>query len=415
MPLTDIAIRKARPTDKTQRLFDAGGLYLEVAPSGGKWWRLKYRIDGKEKRISLGTFPAVGLKEAREARDRARSDLAANRDPSVVKQQAREERQTKAARVFRTVATQWLAHRASAWSAGTLASITASFENHVYPRIGDLPVDDVNPKHVREVVKAIESTGASETAGRVFQRIRAVYRHAIAHDLAKEDPTYPLKPMEIFQPRITQHRASLPEADMPGFLRTLATYEGDPSTKLALELLILTAVRPGELRGIRYSEIDEERAMWRIPAARMKMKTEHLVSLSRQALAVIEKAKALNDGSDLLFPSPFYPGKPLSDGTLNSALARLGYKGRTTAHGFRTVFSTSANEASWRPDVIERQLAHEERDAVRAAYNRAQWLEERRELMQWWADRVDEWKHHTGATIPRTRRKKQEKDSHQGS
>ncbi|MEY8689360.1 MAG: tyrosine-type recombinase/integrase [Leptothrix sp. (in: b-proteobacteria)] len=392
MALTDIAIRKARPLDKTQRLFDAGGLYLEVAPSGGKWWRLKYRIDGKEKRISLGTFPAVSLKEAREARDRARSDIAAGRDPSIVKRQARHERQAKAERVFETVARQWLVHRASAWTVGTLAMIRASFENHVFPHIGALPVDEVEPRQVREVVKSIEAAGASETAGRVFQRIRAVYRYAIANDLAKEDPTYPLKPMEIFKPRITTHRASLPEADMPVFLRNLHAYEGDPRTQMALELLILTAVRPGELRGIRFSEIDEQGPIWRIPGARMKMKSEHLVSLSRQALTLIQKAKPFSDGSDLLFPSPYYPGKPLSDGTLNSALARLGYKGRTTAHGFRTVFSTAANEAGWRPDVIERQLAHEERDAVRAAYNRAQWLDERRSLLQWWADKIDEWR-----------------------
>lgn len=392
MPLTDILIRRARPSGKTQRLFDAGGLYLEIAPSGGKWWRLKYRIAGKEKRISLGTFPQVGLKEAREARDRAKVDIAAQRDPSELKQRERHEQQVRTARIFEAVARRWLEHREPAWTKQTLAMIEASLTNHVFPRIGATPIDEVEPRVVRAVVKEIEASGAAETAGRVFQRIRAIYRYAIAHDLTATDPTYSLKPAEIFKPRQTRHRASLPEAAMPAFLRTLATYDGDPRTKMALELLILTAVRPGELRGIRSEEIDEKRWLWRIPGARMKMKSEHLVPLSTQALALIAKARAFGDGSSLLLPSPFYPGKPLSDGTLNSALARLGYKGQTTAHGFRTVFSTAANEAGWRADVIERQLAHEERDQVRAAYNRAQWLEERTRLMQWWADLIDRWR-----------------------
>jgi integrase len=391
MSLTDLAIRKARPAAKTQRLFDSGGLYLEIAPSGGKWWRLKYRIAGKEKRISLGTFPAVGLREAREARDRARSDLAAQRDPSELKRAARREQTERIDHAFEAIARQWLAHRSSGWSQRTRTLIEASLTNHVFPLIGAVHIAEIQPNTVREVVKSVEATGAAETAGRVFQRIRAVYRFAIAHDLTESDPTYPLKPAEIFKPRQTRHRAALPESDMPEFLKALAAYEGDPRTKLALKLLILTAVRPGELRGIHASEVDEKRALWRIPAARMKMKTEHLVPLSRQALDVIKQTEDLQDESGLLLPSPYYPGKPLSDGTLNSALARLGFKGRTTAHGFRTVFSTAANEAGWRADVIERQLAHEDRDEVRSTYNRAQWLEERRKLMQWWGDTVFAW------------------------
>ncbi|WP_246294776.1 tyrosine-type recombinase/integrase [Piscinibacter koreensis] len=179
---------------------------------------------------------------------------------------------------------------------------------------------------------------------------------------------------------------------MPAFLHELDRYQGDPSTKAALELLILTAVRPGELRGARWREVDLARALWRIPAERMKMAAEHLVPLSMQALAVLARVKRVEGADDLVFPSPFYPGKPLSDGTLNSALVRLGYKGRMTAHGFRTLFSTCANEAGWNSDVIEKQLSHEERDDVRGAYNRAQWVAERVKLMQWWANRLDEFR-----------------------
>jgi integrase len=247
----------------------------------------------------------------------------------------------------------------------------------------------VQPRDIREAVQAIESRGASETAGRVFQRLRAVYRYAVAHELTDNDPTYPLKPSEILKPRRTTHRASLSERDVPGFLAKLDKYEGDPATRMALELLMLTATRPGELRGARWEEIDERGALWRIPAERMKMKTEHTAPLSGQALRVLRAMRKISGSDAMVFPSPFYPGKPLSDGTLNSALARLGYKGITTAHGFRTLFSTSANEAGWNSDIIEKQLAHEERDEVRGAYNRAQWLPERTKLMQWWADRLD--------------------------
>lgn len=287
MALTDIAIRKARPSTKTQRLFDAGGLYLEIAPSGGKWWRLKYRVAGREKRISLGTFPAVGLKEARDARDRAKAELAANRDPSELKRQAKQEAVLSRERAFEAVAKLWLGHRSTAWSGRTLAMITASLENHVYPAIGGIAVDEVEPKAVRDVVKAIESAGSAETASRVFQRIRAIYRYAIAHDIATKDPTYPLKPAEIFKPRQVRHRASLSEGEMPALLKKISALDSEPRTHYALELLILTAVRPGELRGMRTDEVDEARALWRIPAARMKMKTvydrgaSHLIAVVR--------------------------------------------------------------------------------------------------------------------------------------
>lgn len=390
MPLTDATVRAAKPAEKVQRLFDARGLYLEVAPSGGRWWRLKYRVAGKEKRISLGVYPDVSLAAAREARDEARKLLAAGTDPSVRRQADKAAQRAAALHTLEPVARAWLKHRAPTWTPGTLDAITSSLENHVFPKLGDRPVKDVQPRDVRDVVQAIEATGAAETAGRVFQRLRAIYRYAVAHDLCDTDPTYPLKPGEILKPRRVQHRASLPESELPAFLVKLDAYEGDPRTVGALRLLLLTATRPGEARGARWGEFDEDRALWRIPGERMKMKTPHLVPLSTQALALLQALRAVAaEDDELVFPSPFYPGKPISDGTMNSALARMGYKGAATAHGFRTSFSTAANEAGWNADVIERQLAHEERDDVRAAYNRAQWLKQRAELMQWWADHLD--------------------------
>ena len=391
--LTDAAIRSAVPSDKTVKLSDGGGLYLELSPSGGKWWRLKYRYGGVEKRISLGTYPQTSLKAARQARDQAKKQLQGGSDPSALRKSAKATLRRAQEMKVETVALAWLKHRSGAWKQSTRQMIEASLRNDVFPKLGSRPIGDVQPRDVRDLVQAIEDRGAGETAGRVFQRLRAIYRYAVAHDLTSVDPTYALKPSEIFKPRKAKHRGSLAEADVPEFFRRLEKYDGDPATRSALELLLLTATRPGELRGARWDEVDEPASLWRIPASRMKMGTEHLLPLSRQALGLLETLRRMRGQSELVFPSPFYPGKPLSDGTLNSALARLGYKGIATAHGFRTLFSTCSNEAGWSSDVIERQLAHEERNEVRAAYNRAQRLSERKKLMQWWADRVDQLRH----------------------
>jgi integrase len=390
MPLTDTAIRRAKASAKAVRMFDGGGLYLEVAPSGGKWWRLKYRHVGKEKRLSLGTYPETSLKEARERRDAARKLLADGQDPSQARKASKAAQRAAALNTLEPVSRAWLEHRASAWTTRTRSLVLASLENDVFPELGARPVAEIQPAEIRDLVQSIEARGAGETAGRVFQRLRAVYRYAIAHNLASIDPTYSLKPSEILRPRRVKHRAALAERDVPGFLCQLAQYQGEPSTVAALGLLMLTATRPGELRGARWTEIDEGQELWRIPAERMKMRREHLVPLSSQALRILKGMRKSSGAGELVFPSPFYPGRPLSDGTLNSALARMGFKGLTTAHGFRALFSTSANEAGWNADVIERQLAHEERDDVRSAYNRAQHLSDRRKLMQWWADRLDE-------------------------
>ena len=388
MALTDTKLRNLKASERPQRVFDGDGLYIEVRPNGGKWWRFKYRFEGKEKLLSLGTYPEVPLALARARRLEARTLVAAGTDPSAVRKQAKQARQRAAVSTLEAVSRAWLNRRSAAWTPGTLEAISASLENHVFPALGARPISEIPARDIRAVVQAIDDQGAGETAGRVFQRLRAIYRYALSEELVESDPTYALKPSEIFRPRAVSHRLALSAADMPAFFRKLASYEGDSSTKAALELLILTAVRPGELRGARWDEIDEAHSVWRIPATRMKMGAEHLVPLSTHALALLEGMKPRTGHQELVFPSPFYPGRPLSDGTLNSALSRLGYKGIATAHGFRTLFSTCANEAGWPSDVIEKQLSHEERDDVRGAYNRAQWLPQRIKLMQWWADHV---------------------------
>ncbi|MBL0092963.1 MAG: tyrosine-type recombinase/integrase [Piscinibacter sp.] len=341
---------------------------------------MKYRHGGKEKRLSLGTFPDTSLRAARVARDKARQQIAAGIDPSSERKAAKQAARLATLNTLERWPKRGL-HRSKAWTTGTRAMITASLENDVFPTLGSRPIGDIQAREIRDVVQQIEARGAGETAGRVFQRLRSIYRYAVAHDLAAVDPTYPLKPSEIFKPRKTRHRASLSEREVPGFLAKLETYDGDPATKLALKLLMFTATRPGELRGARWDEIDERAALWRIPASRMKMKSEHSVPLSKQAGRLLSTMRKMSGNGQLVFPSPFYPDKPLSDGTLNSALARLGYKGIATAHGFRTLFSTCANEAGWNADVI-RSNSLTKSDEVRDAYNRAQWMAERTKLMQ---------------------------------
>jgi integrase len=390
MKLTEKQISAAKPKAKTYRLADGRGMYLEVSPAGGKWWRMKYRFAGQEKRLGLGTYPAVSLKKARSLLEDQRKTLEAGGDPGAMRKAEKLARKAAVQNTLECVARGWLDHREDLWKPNTRAMIKASLENDLFPKLGNLPAADITSAHIRDLVQGIERRGAAETASRVFQRLRSIFRYAVANDIVTTDPTYPLKPSEILRPRRVKHRAAMPKREVPAFFVKLDAYEGHPPITQALHFLVLTAVRPGELRGARWDEIDADNAMWRIPAARMKMGKEHLVPLSKQALAVLDELRPLSGHRKLVFPSPFYPGKPLSENTLNSALARMGYKGMATAHGFRALFNTSATEAGFNADMVDRQLAHEEHDEVRAAYNRAEYLAERVKLMAWWGNEVDE-------------------------
>lgn len=397
MTLTDTKLRTLNTPGKH---FDGGGLYLEVTQAGGRYWRLKYRHGGKEKRLAFGVYPDVTLKAARERRTEARASLAAGNDPAEVKREAEAKAKGEALVTVEAVAREWLQHQAGRWSVGTLGAIRASLEAEVFPTMGARPMAQTRPREVLEIIKGIEARGAAETAGRVLQRVKAVYRYAVVHERIESNPMLDLKPSELLKPRQVRHRAAMSDKELPAFLAAFDAYEGDPSTKAALRLLMLTAVRPGEVRGARWDEIDTDAAVWRIPAERMKMKAPHIVPLSRQALEVIEDMRAVSGRDALVFPSPFYPGKALSENTLNSALARMGYKGTHTAHGFRALFSTVANECGHDADVIERQLAHVERNDVRAAYHRATYLKDRAQLMAWWADYLDGRKSGSGPSGP---------------
>jgi len=255
--------------------------------------------------------------------------------------------------------------------------------------LGDRPLATITPLEVMNAVKAVEARGAGEQAGRVLQRVKAIFRWAVIHGRLDSNPMLDLVPSEILKPREVKHRAALDAKDLPTFLAQLDAYDGDPHTIHALRLLMLTATRPGEVRGAHWDEVDMDAALWTIPAERMKMRQEHRVPLSRQALELLQSMQPLSGGRELIFPSPYYPSKPLSENTFNSAMARMGYKNLATAHGFRALFSTVCNETGWRADVIERQLAHKERNEVRAAYHRSTYMDERAKLLQWWADYLD--------------------------
>ena len=398
MKLTDAKIRNLTTPGKHA---DGAGLYLEVSPKGSRYWRLKYRFAGKEKRLAFGVYPTVGLKEARARRDKARQALDRGEDPGELRRVAKVQAQLAAENTLEAVTRDWLEHQSSRWAAVTLGRIRASLEADIFPSLGQRPMSSITAREIMGAVQRIEARGASEMAARVLQRIKSAFRYAVIHHRIESNPMVDLVPGEVLKPRRVQHRPALADRDLPAFLAKLAAYEGDPHTIHALRLLMLTGVRPGEVRGARWEEIDLDAALWRIPAERMKMRVEHLVPLSTQAIEVMKAMQPLSGDRELVFPSPFYPSKPLSENTLNSALARMGYKGEATAHGMRSLFSTAANEAGWNTDVIERQLAHTERNQVRAAYNRSTYVQERVKLMQWWADYLDHRKIGKVVTRPR--------------
>ena len=386
MALTDAELRNLTEPGKH---FDGAGLYLELTVTGGRYWRMKYRFGGKEKRLAFCVYPGVGLKAARDKVTEARKVLQLGGDPGLLRKAEKARAAHESVNTLEAVASDWMKHQAARWDVETAGRIRASLENDIFKKLGSRPLASIKPGEVMAAVKAIEKRGASDQAGRVLQRVKAVYRWAVIHERIEANQMLDLVPSEILQPRQVQHRAAMSDKELPKFLPKLTAYDGEPITAHALRLLILSATRPGETRGARWAEFDLDAAVWTIPAERMKMRNEHLVPLSSQAVDVLRTMQALSGGRELVFPSPSYPSKPLSENTFNSALARMGYKNTATAHGFRALFSTVANECGWNPDVIERQLAHKEANEVRAAYHRSAYMEERVRLMQWWADYLD--------------------------
>jgi len=384
--LTETKLRNAKPTDKPYKLFDERGLYLIVHPNGGRWWRFKYTVGGREKLISLGTYPDVSLKRAREKRDDARSHVADGVDPSDKRQAER----LAQADTFEAVAREWLPKQS--FTPKSLQKAKWHFDDLTFPYIGSRPISQLTAPEILEVVRRLERRGKIETAHRVKQRIGQVLRYAIATGRAEHDVTADLR--GAITPLKVTNRPAITEPSKVGeLLRAIDGYSGQPATEAALKLAPLLFVRPGELRAARWEEfnLEGEEPEWRIPAERMKMREYHIVPLAKQAVAILRDLQPVT-GPDrgLVFPSLRDPNRPMSDAAITAALRRMGYpREEQSWHGFRTIASTLLNEQGWHPDLIELQLAHQERNTVRAAYNRAQRLAERRKMMQAWADYLD--------------------------
>lgn len=383
MPLSDTAARQAKFTGKQQKLSDEKGLFLLIT-SSGKYWRLKFRFAGKEKVLALGVYPEVSLKEARAKREEARRQLADGIDPSLARKQSKVANRLASENSFEVIAREWHQSQLARWSPGHAKRVIESLEVDAFPDLGLVPVAELTAPIMLDALRKIEARGATETAGRVLQRISSVMRYAIQTGRVSYNPAQDLK--GALRATKQEHRPALPRADLPEFYRRLAAEPLNPATRLAIHLLMLTMTRPGEVRFARWDEFDLARAEWRIPAERMKMRVPHIVPLSRQALAVLEELRQISGHCELLFPSERKLTNPISENTLSYAMGRMGYKGIATPHGFRALASTILNEEGFDPDVIERQLAHAERNKVRAAYHRAEYLDDRRKLLQWLAD-----------------------------
>ena len=374
MSLTDKSIRTARHSDKAGRLFDGGGLYLEFAPKGGKWWRLKYRFAGKEKRFSLGVYPHVTLKQARERRDDAKKLLANGFDPSEQRKASKAAVTERAANSFEAIAREWFASFSRKWVKGHSDKVLRRLEHNVFPYLGARPIAEITTRELLVVLRKVEGRGAIETAHRTKQNCSQVFRYAVATGRAERDPTVELR--GALTPVRERHHPTITDPKAIGaLLRAIDGYDGSLVTRCALQLAPLTFVRPGELRRAEWPEFDFDKAEWRIPAERMKMREQHIVPLSTQAVAVLRELQPFTGRNRYVFPGARTNGRPMSENTVNAALRRLGYASdQMTGHGFRSMASTLLNEQGWHRDAIERQLAHAERDNVRAAYNYAEHL-----------------------------------------
>jgi integrase len=371
MPLTATAVRQAKPTHKTQRLFDSGGLYLEIPPAGGKWWRLKYRYGGKEKRLSLGTYPDTGLAEAREKRDAARKLLASGIDPSQQRKAAKAAGEERSSNSFEVVAREWHAKQSSSWVPLHASRIMLRLENDIFPWLGSRTIADITAKEFLSTVNRIVDRGAVESAHRVLQNCGQVLRYAIATGRAERNPVADLR--GALPPVKPKNLAAITDpAAIGGLLRAIDAYQGTFITKCALRLAPLVFVRPGELRHAEWIEFDLVKAEWNIPAEKMKMRLPHLVPLSSQAIAILQELQPLTGSGKYLFPSARSPKRPMSNNAVLSALRRMGFASEEmSGHGFRAMARTILDEVlHFRPDYIEHQLAHTVRDPNGRAYNR---------------------------------------------
>ena len=393
MPLSDTAVRNAKPADKPVKMADEKGLFLLLTPAGGKWWRLKYRYGGKEKLLSLGVYPDVSLKAARERRDEARKLLANDIDPGEQRKAQKTAGEERGANSFEVIAREWYAKFSAQWTPSHGERILRRLERDIFPRLGAKPIADIKPPELLETLRKIEARGALETAHRAMQNAGQVFRYAVATGRAERDPTGDLKGA-LPPPKETHLAAITKPAEVAALLRAIDDYTGFYTTRYALRLAPLVFVRPGELRQAEWAEIDLDAAEWNIPAERMKMREAHLVPLSTQAVSLLRELHAYTGRGRYLFPSARSASRPMSNNAILAALRRMGFaKDEMSGHGFRAMARTILDEVlGVRPDLIEHQLAHAVRDPNGRAYNRTAHLPQRRAMMQEWADYLDKLK-----------------------
>ncbi|MBS1191003.1 MAG: diguanylate cyclase [Rhodocyclaceae bacterium] len=397
MPLTDVAARKAAPREKPYKLSDEKGLYLHVQPNGARYWRLKYRFGGKEKVLALGVYPEVGLKEARERRAAAQKLLDQGKDPGETRREEKIARKVAARTSFEAVAREWFEHKRHEWVESYADKIIVSLEKDLFPSLGRRPIGEITAAELLAALRKVEARGALETLKRVRQRASDVFLYAIATGRAETNPAAGLHKAVKVAP--SRHRPALHAGELRDFFIRLEAVRISSQIKSAVRLLILTFLRPGELRGACWSEVDLSAGLWIVPGERdrsrgmvgMKMKEPHAVPLSRQAIALFKGLQTLTGDGELVFPNRNDSSRPMSDGTINSALRAMGYSSdQVTGHGFRSTATGALLELGFRPEVIDRQLSHRERNEVFGAYShQAEYMDERRRMMQAWADYLD--------------------------
>ncbi|MDU9125085.1 tyrosine-type recombinase/integrase [Klebsiella aerogenes] len=388
MPLTDLEIRRSKPREKPYTLSDGNGLSLLVEPNGSKGWRFRYRFDGKPKMLSLGTYPTISLADARQKRDDAKKLVAAAINPSEVRKREKQDRKAERGNTFEVIAREWYEKRFDRWSASYAEEMIKTFEVDVFPYIGSRPIAEIKPMELMGVLSLLDERGATEKLRKVRQRCGEVWRYAIVTGRAEYNPAPDL--VSAFAPHKKEHYAFLKADELPEFLRTLDTYSGSFLVKTAMRLQVLTGLRPGELRQAEWSEIDIEKKIWEVPAERMKKRRPHCVPLPRQAINLLEQLRPITGQYRFIFPGRIHHSKPMSEMALNVLIRRIGYAGRVTGHGFRHTMSTILHEQGYNTAWIEMQLAHVDKNSIRGTYNHAQYLDGRREMLQWYADMIDE-------------------------
>ncbi|MCB1782853.1 MAG: tyrosine-type recombinase/integrase [Alphaproteobacteria bacterium] len=394
MKLTDTACKAAKPKEKPYRLADGGGLYLEITPTGSKLWRMKYRVKVgdkfKEKRLSLGIYPTITLAEAREGREKAKKLLAQGIDPSTQKQEEKKEAARDAQNTFKALALEWHENFKDKWTKRHADTVLRRLEMDIFPEIGSMPITEIRPSHIIAALKKVQKRGAYEPAHRLRQYCAQVFRHAIIHEIATANPAAEIG--AVLKPVKKSHYACLDIKEIPELLNAIDRNDArlHTDTRLAIRLLMLTFVRTKELIEAKWEEFDLDNAQWVIPAERMKMRNEHVVPLSRQAVDMLKDLKERNERWEWVFPGHHSPRKHMSNNTILKGLARLGFQGRMTGHGFRALaMSTIKEKLNYRHEVIDRQLAHAPQSMVQRAYDRAKFLDERKVMMQDWADYLD--------------------------